>query len=507
MSSAAPSLATTELPTALYRAEQSRLLDRCAIDTHGIAGIYLMKRAGRATFEALLERWPALQALTVLAGAGNNAGDGYVIAALAAQRCIPVTVYYLAEPARLQGDAALACDFARREGVTLRAWDDTAELRGVVVDALLGTGTQGDVRPAYAAAIESINAAGLPVVAVDMPSGLCADTGRSLGAAVEADLTVTFIALKQGLLTGRGPALCGELRFADLGVPAAIYATQPAASQRLSLAALLAQLPPRQRDAHKGDFGHVLVVGGDAGFAGAALMAAEAAARSGAGLTSVATHAAHVAALVARRPELMVHAVSSGQTLAPLLARPTVLVIGPGLGQSPWSEQLLQAAAASELPQVLDADALNLLAEGRVIAADARANRVLTPHPGEAARLLGCSVAAVQADRFAAAVSLQQRFGGVVVLKGAGTLVASADGVSLAHAGNPGMASGGMGDVLSGIIGALLAQGLSPRAAAELGVMVHAMAADMAAADEGERGLLATDLLVSVRQLLNGVVS
>jgi NAD(P)H-hydrate epimerase len=405
----------------------------------------------------------------------------------------------------LQGDARLACEFARREGVVLQPFSAGAELRGVVVDALLGTGLAGPVRAEYGAAIAAVNASGLPVLAVDIPSGLCADTGAELGATVRADLTVTFIALKQGLLTGRGPALSGALRFAGLGVPEAIYATQRPASQRLCLHDLQARLGARPRDAHKGDCGHVLVVGGDYGYAGAALLAAEACARSGAGLTSVATHAEHIAAMVARRPELMVCPVTSGQTLAPLLARPSVLVVGPGLGRSPWSEQLLQQACRVDVPLVLDADGLNLLAEGRVIAPEPRANRVLTPHPGEAARLLGCTVAAVQADRFAAAAELQRRLGGVVVLKGAGTVIASAGRLSVAAVGNPGMASGGMGDVLSGIIGALLAQGLDLVSAAELGVMVHGSAADLAASD-GERGLLATDLLPYVRELLNGVV-
>lgn len=500
-----PVLSTTDLPTDLYVAEQVRQLDRCAIDEHDVAGIVLMKRAGRAAFEALLKRWPEPEAITVVAGGGNNGGDGYVVAGLAAQRRIPVTVFYVADPEKLQGDAKAAYEFARREGVIMQPFSECKSLQGVVVDAMLGTGLNNEVREPYAQAIRLINASGLPVVALDLPSGLCADTGRSLGETVKAQLTVTFIGVKQGLLTGRGPAMTGELRFASLQVPDAIYTTQTATTQRLRLADLLGRLPERDQDAHKGSFGHTMVIGGDYGYAGAALMAAEAAARLGSGLTSVATQPEHVSAMIARRPELMVLGVPSGQALEPLLERPTVLVLGPGLGQTPWSEQMLQQAAKTELPMVIDADALNLVAAGRVLPKAHRDNWILTPHPGEAARLLDCTTAEVQADRFAAVAKLQARYGGTVILKGAGTLVASGGQVSLANVGNPGMATGGMGDVLSGVLGALLAQGMDAMTAAQLGVCLHGEAADLAVQDDGVRGLLPTDLLPYLRQLLNGV--
>lgn len=495
---------TRILPTDVFRADQVRELDRCAIENHAIAGIYLMKRAGRAAFTALLERWSEPEQVTVLCGGGNNGGDGYVIAGLAAQRRLPVTVVYVSDPAQLQGDAKAAYEFARREGVIMQPLQECQGFVGVVVDAMLGTGLKGEVKEIYREAIDRVNDSHLPVLSVDIPSGLCADTGNELGAAVKADVTVSFIALKQGLLTARGPALTGELLFADLSVPAEVYASQVANVERLELASLLAQLPERDGDAHKGQFGHAMVVGGDYGFAGAAMMAAEAAARMGAGLISVATRAEHVAAMIARRPELMVHGVSSGQTLEPLLARPSVLILGPGLGQTPWSEQILQQAAACGLPMVLDADGLNLLAQGRVLKQERRDHWILTPHPGEAARLLACSVSEIQRDRYAAAQALQQRFGGTVLLKGAGTVIAAADGsLSVANVGNPGMASGGMGDVLSGVIGGLLAQGLEPCTATKLAVCLHGTAADMAVADEGQRGLLATDLLPYLRLLLN----
>ncbi|HSC75955.1 MAG TPA: NAD(P)H-hydrate dehydratase [Pseudomonadales bacterium] len=272
----------------------------------------------------------------------------------------------------------------------------------------------------------------------------------------------------------------------------------------LNLKTLLQFLPPRERTAHKGMFGHVMIIGGDTGMGGAVALAAEAAARTGAGLISAATRPEHVAAILARRPEIMATGVTSGQALEPLLARPTLLVVGPGLGRSAWSEQMLQQATLCGLPLVLDADGLNMLAAGRVVRESKRDNWILTPHPAEAARLLGIATAEIQQDRPAAALALQQRYGGVIVLKGAGTLVCGADGaISLCNGGNPGMASGGMGDVLSGIIGSLLAQGLGLLDAAKLGVCLHAEAADIAAAKQGERGLLASDLIAQLPKLIN----
>jgi NAD(P)H-hydrate epimerase len=343
-------------------------------------------------------------------------------------------------------------------------------------------------------------------VAVDIPSGLCSDSGCVRGVAVHAAHTVTFIGRKRGLYTAAARDHCGELHFDALGVPGEVHETVPAGAELLSLGALLAALPPRARTAHKGHFGHVLVIGGGRGMAGAAAMAAESAARCGAGLVSLATWPGNVAATVARRPEVMAHGVAHGHELEPLLARASVLVIGPGLGRGPWAQQLLVRALATGKPAVLDADALNAIADGEVPAELPRAQCVVTPHPGEAARLLGTTTPGIEADRFAALQRLRALFPGAVVLKGAGTLVASgaAGGrTGVCPYGNPGMASGGMGDVLSGVLGALLAQGLVPGDAARLGVCLHARAADLAAAAEGERGLLATDLVPWLRRLLN----
>ncbi len=486
----------------LYTAAQTRELDRCAIQDHGIPGVTLMSRAASAAFDCLLRTWPQVECVQVLCGTGNNGGDGFLIADLTHKRGIPTTVLQLGDPGKISGDALLARQQALANGVKITPFRTSPLLRlGVIVDAMLGTGLGGEVREEYREAIATVNGNSAPVLAVDIPSGLCADTGRVLGLAVKAQLTVTFIGLKRGLFTLAAADHAGAIEFNNLGVPPEIYAQLDCDSYRLELEPLLQRLPARPASAHKGLYGTVLVVGGDYGMAGAVALAAEAALRCGAGLVKAATRAEHVAALVARTPEAMPAAVQSGQELAALVESADVLVLGPGLGQSPWSEQLLQVAAACGKPMVLDADGLNLLARGRGIAVARRDNWVLTPHPGEAARLLGTSTAAVQADRFAAARLLQQRYGGVVVLKGNGSLVTDGEQLLLSDYGNPGMASGGMGDVLSGVIGSLLAQHLPALEAAALGVCLHGAAADRAAAD-GQRGLLASDLLPHMRALL-----
>jgi len=493
---------------ALYTAAQTRELDRTAIEDFDIPGIRLMSRAGRAAFELIQAQWPERPPLVIFCGTGNNGGDGYIVARLAHERGTPTVIYQLGDSAKIRGDAARARTAALESGVEVRAFSDRAPPdtgaleSAVVVDAMLGTGLAGDVRGDYAAAIELINACGQPVLAIDIPSGLCSDSGRRLGVAVEAECTVTFIGVKRGLLTGDAPDYCGELHFADLEVPDAVYAQVPFQAERMVLEDLLTCLPAITANSHKGRFGHALVVGGDLGMGGAALLASEAAARCGAGLVSAATRPANVPAFNARRPEIMAHGVESRAELDALLPRASAAAVGPGLGQDAWGEQLLHLVSGSALPLVVDADALNLLATNPGLAGARDGHWILTPHPGEAARLLGVDTAAIQADRFAAAARLQERYGGVVVLKGAGTIISDGEHFAVCPYGNPGMASGGMGDVLSGVLVALLAQGLCPWDAARLGVCLHSAAADIAA-EEGQRGLLATDLMPALRQLID----
>ncbi|GAB3373187.1 NAD(P)H-hydrate dehydratase [Spongiibacter taiwanensis] len=495
-------LALADLPRELYRAEQVRQLDRLAIDA-GTPGFELMSRAGLAAFQYLQKRWPERSPLEVFCGGGNNGGDGYVIAALAAQSGVPVRLWAMS--ANLQGDALLARQMAEQAGLVAQPWQgETIAGDALVVDALLGTGLAGDVRPAYRQVIEAINESGAVVLAVDIPSGLCSDSGRVLGAAVAADATISFIGLKQGLFTGEAADYVGELVFNSLAVARDIYTQVPVDTFLSRPADSGGLLPRRRRVSHKGSFGHVLVVGGDEGMAGAALLAASAAARSGAGLVSCATRGAHLAAFTAARPEIMAKAVDDADQLKPLLACCSVVVAGPGLGSGAWGRALLAEVLGAGKPMVLDADALNILAEGELALAESGLPCVITPHPAEAARLLGGTTADVQQDRFAAAQALAQRFHCGALLKGAGTLIADGQQCFVNCSGNPGMASGGMGDVLSGMIGALLAQGLSATDAARLGASLHGQAADLVAARMGERGMLALDVVEAIPRVING---
>ncbi len=492
-----------KLPTDLYLAAQVRELDRIAIEEEGIPGITLMERAGQAAFAVLRAYWPEAARIAVVCGGGNNAGDGYVLARLAAEAGLHCDVMALSDPVGLQGDAGLALDRFLATDKAPQAFaagifSRTLNQADVIVDALLGTGLDRGIEGEYRQAIRAINAGDAPVLSIDAPSGINADSGRCMGAAIKAAATLTFIGLKQGLFSADGPEHSGRILFSDLGVPPSIYAKINPVAERLGALDTADLLPPRPRNSHKGDFGHVVAIGGDYGFAGSICMAAEAAGRVGAGLTSVATRPQHAFAISSVRPELMALGVNRAADLRPLLDKATVVVIGPGLGTSAWGQALLSRVLETELPLVVDADALNLLAQE-----PAHSDRwIITPHPGEAARLLGSSTTAIQQDRFGAAQVLQQKYGGVVVVKGSGTLIAAARGLSVCTAGNPGMASGGMGDVLAGVLAGLLAQGLGIHAAARLGVNLHAHAAD-AAAREGERGMLASDLMPFLRELVN----
>ena len=490
------------LPHALYLAAQVRELDRIAIEEFGIPGRVLMERAGAAAFELLREQWPDARDITLLCGIGNNGGDAYVLARLALQQGYMVHLLQLGDPGRLQGDA-LACAEAYREAKgAVFSYEKLPLQTDLIVDGVFGTGLERTVAGRWRDALEAVNRHAAPVLALDIPSGLHADTGEVLGVAVEADACISFIGLKQGMFTAQGPGHCGLIRFNALDVPAAIYGRQLLSSRRLDWEQQSTMLAPRSRAAHKGHFGHLLVIGGAPGYSGAARLAAEAAARSGAGLVSVATHPEHAAVMNLHCPELMCHAVRDGGDLLALLKKASVVAVGPGLGQRAWSRELLGRALDSGLPMVVDADALNLLADDPM----QRDDWILTPHPGEAGRLLGITSREVQADRFAAAARLHKQYGGVVVLKGAGTLIVDSTQRPLAvcSGGNPGMASGGMGDVLTGLLGGLLAQGFAAADAAAVGVCVHAAAGD-GCAGEGERGMLASDLLPEIRRLLNGI--
>ncbi|WP_233843131.1 NAD(P)H-hydrate dehydratase [Dyella sp. 2HG41-7] len=482
----------------LYTVEQVRALDRRAIDDLGVSGFELMSRAATAAFACLCRHWPHARRIAVFCGPGNNGGDGYLIASLAHSSGLVVDVIELSDTPR--GDAALARDaWQSGGGMTLR-WQKESSLphADVYIDALYGTGLNRSLDAASSALIEHINASGIPVLAVDVPSGLNADTGYCPGVVIQAHVTISFIAPKRGMYTGQAPSKTGALHLDTLGLPDILWQGMPKDASLLDAM----HLAPRARDAHKGDSGHVLAIGGDFGTAGAIRLCGDAALRSGAGLVSIATRAENLAALNSARPELMAHGTHGPQELQMLLERATVLAVGPGLGQGAWGHALWLTALDSGKPLVLDADGLNLLArEHRYFSTPV----VLTPHPGEAARLLDTTTADVQANRFDAVREIAQRYGAVVVLKGAGSLIANPNGrLDVCTWGNPGMGSGGMGDLLTGVIAALMAQGCNAWDAARMGVGLHARAGDVAAL-KGERGLIASDLLEPLRALGNGI--
>lgn len=486
----------------LYNAQQIREFESIAIEKCKMPASELMRRAGEAAFKVSLEYWPCAKKIAVLCGNGNNGGDGYVFARVAHQAGLGVAVFCTTEPHLLKGEAKKAALSCQKANVKIETFHKNC-LDGfdVIVDALLGIGASGDVKGPIRESIEAINNSKLPVLALDVPSGLDVNTGDMLGVSVNADVTVTFIALKQGLFTGFGKGVCGIVKCSDLGIPKEIFHnTKKPAVQLLSLPHLMKELPQRGRLAHKGDCGHVLVVGGDYGMAGAVRMASEAAARVGAGLVTVATRREHVQIVSANRPEIMCYGVNDARDMESLLSKASVVVIGPGLGHSSWSIDLFDACLSAEKPMIVDADALNILSKNPT----KRANWILTPHPGEAACLLNSSSKGVQENRFKAICDLNTTYGGVSVLKGSGTLICEHGGNTyVCPFGNPGMASGGMGDILSGVIGGFVAQGFGVAYASRLGVALHSASADLVVNENGERGLLAMDLLPYIRKLLN----
>jgi hydroxyethylthiazole kinase-like uncharacterized protein yjeF len=502
-------------PTAIYSAAQVRALDAFEIEKRRVPGFTLMTRAAEGAFKTLLGRWPQARRLAVVCGSGNNGGDGYVLARLAQSAGVDALVLAATPPDKLTGDAHRAQEeWVAAGGRSHPFAADALSGCDVIVDGLLGSGLAGPLRPETAAVIHAINAARRPVLALDIPSGVDADTGAVRDVAVRAHVTLSFVAFKSGLFLGAGPEHTGELLLDDLGiVPPALPQFVPL-MRRIDAGELAGALPHRQRDAHKGTSGRVLVIGGGAGMPGALRLAAEAALRSGAGLVTAVGHPDNLIAVTATRPEIIYlpldpRATAGADSFDTAIRAADVLAIGPGLGRSDWAQQLWsRALRADGVPAVVDADALNLLALNPV---KLRPDWILTPHPGEAARLLATETSAVQADRPGAARELQSKYGAIAVLKGAGTLVAAgAQGgieLSLCDRGNPGMATAGMGDVLTGVIAGLRAQLADSTLAARIGVLVHALAGDSAARSVdgggGQRGLIASDVIAELRRWVN----
>ncbi|GGB19353.1 NAD(P)H-hydrate dehydratase [Agarivorans gilvus] len=493
-------LFSSSLPQTLWCAEQVKTQEALLAKQQGISLSQLMERAGQAAFAYMQSRWPKARQILVLAGGGNNGGDAYVLARLAKLSGKQIQLLELGQVEGLPEEAHLAREAWLAAGGRAENLERINWQCDVVVDGVLGTGLASPLREPLMELFSRVNQTKAEVLALDIPSGLCADSGRNWGQVIQATATITFIALKQGLFTGQAAEYVGELVLADLGVGEAFEQQNQSSVKRLPRHLLDPMLAPRSRLAHKGHCGRALLVGGNQGMAGAIRMAAEACLRSGAGLVNVLTHGDSIGTVSYGRPELMVSAAALRQDQ--FLQQATCCVIGPGLGQDDWAKQLFIWALDAAVPCLVDADGLNLLAKQSLH----RVDWILTPHPGEAARLLACSVAEVEVDRVSAARQIQARYGGVCVLKGAGTVIAGEEQqLSICCAGNPGMASGGMGDVLSGIIGGLLAQ-LAERYSlfeiACLAVNIHGQAADLAA-KQGERGMLASDLMPFIRQRVN----
>ncbi|NNC98493.1 MAG: NAD(P)H-hydrate dehydratase [Gammaproteobacteria bacterium] len=487
----------------IYFREQIKTLETMAMQEMEVSAYELMQRAANAAFHWIAQRKNDKTRCLVLVGKGNNGGDGLVFARRWREVGRDVTVVVTEKDIEWTGAALQAYQaFIGSGGEVHELMPHQIELENydLIVDAMLGTGIERAVSGTLAAWIDFINHSDVIVLALDTPSGIHPDTGEILGYAVNADFTVSFIANKTGFFLNDGPNCVGRLSCDDLGIPQRLFEAISAPVMRQENGEEQTHyLHSRKRTFHKGDAGYVLVVGGNSGFSGATVLAGLAALRTGAGLVSVAAHPESVTAIRSAQAELMVHPIHHASEIEPLFERAAVIIVGPGLGQDTWAQEVLSTVLQANKPLVVDADALNLLAKEP----HHSQQWVLTPHPGEAARMLNKSTQNIQQDRLHSAHTLQEKYGGVVVLKGANSLITTANDVPTVCAeGNPGMATAGMGDVLSGVIGSLIAQGIPQLEATKLGVWLHASAGDLAAQD-GERGMIASDLLMHLRTLVN----
>jgi hydroxyethylthiazole kinase-like uncharacterized protein yjeF len=500
-------------------AAEMRRLDELTIRRYGTPGSVLMERAGSGATSVLLQQFPHVRrhGVVVCAGKGNNGGDGFVIARLLRRKGVQTEVALLGRQADVKGDAARALAALRRTRVRITeitsaqeiaALAATCKRAGLLVDALFGTGLNAPVQGSHADMLYLMNTSGVPIFAVDIPSGLDADRGVPLGMAVQAEATATFAFPKIGQLIHPGVEHVGALAVVDIGIaPEAVAEVRPRTGL-LDPAEVAPLVPRRAPESHKGTCGHVLVIAGSRGRTGAALLATHAACRTGAGLTTLAGPASLNAVFSSGIPEAMTAAIPDTDglinfdesRLRTLVQGKNAVIVGPGIGTHPDAEQMVRFLLTEmDLPMVVDADALTCVARHPGMLRTARARAVLTPHPGEMARLLGQETAAVQGDRVGTARRFAEEHRCVLLLKGARSIVAQPDGcVWINPTGNPGMASGGMGDALSGILGSLLAQGLPVPEAACLGVYLHGEVADHVVAARGPIGLLASDVIDGV---------
>lgn len=502
------------LPDNLYSIDSVVQLEQIAINQFDIPAYELMKRAGEAVFNVLTSSYPLAKKILLLCGAGNNAGDGYVVAKLAQQAGLEVYVVSLIDPLTLKNEALLAYNDWSDVAINNNADISTVGQVDIVIDALLGTGLTREVSGEWQDCIAAVNDSDKPVISIDIPSGLLADTGAIAGVAIKADVTVSFIGLKQGMFTAQAKDVCGDIIFNNLGLPAEVYSSVDCETQLLN-AIDYSLLPKRAASSHKGRFGHVLIVGGNAGMPGAVILAARAALRTGAGLVTIITVPQNLQAIISAVPEAMVktcdYDAENSTAITDLFAQDfikdiTHVAIGMGLGQDDWSLKILQHCAQLNKPMVIDADALNLIASHDITISS---SLVITPHPGEAARLLSKNItiatADVQKNRFDAVKSLYRLFENsqscIVILKGSGTLIFDGQLIKICNRGNAAMSAPGMGDVLSGIVIALMAQDINISDAAALAVCLHASAAELVIGDK-TRGLLASEVIDALPKVL-----
>ena len=501
----------------LFQSDEIKQIELSSVKSRNIELYQLMELAGLAAWQSIEVHWQDAEKITIVCGKGNNAGDGFVLARIAANRGKVVQVLLVDERTEHKGDAKVAYLAMIAEGIKpIQFQADCLKSQDLIVDAILGTGLKGPLKENFQRTIESINAqveservleteSSIEVFSLDIPSGLESNTGQVNPIAIKARRTLTFIALKAGMVTGDARAYCGAIDLATLDVTNDCTEQFPAQAWIDDADALIHSLPRRSNISHKGDHGHLLLIGGDYGFGGAILMSAMAAGRCGAGMLTILTRDAHVAPILTQCPEAMIRSVSGADdpALGTILQNIDAVVIGPGLGQEPWAQGLLEVICATDLPLLIDADALNILAATSNSDQYKKSNWVITPHPGEAGRLLNLDVSQIEQDRYQAVHLLQKKYSAVAILKGAGTLIEDYDNLTtVCNEGNPGMASAGMGDILSGIIGTLLAQGIEVSLAARIGVALHARAGDLAAMN-GQKGLMATDLISPLRMLVN----
>ena len=474
-------------------------LDRRAINEYGIPGVVLMENAGQGTVRAMQQALGPLRGkiVSIFIGPGNNGGDGFVIARGLHQAGVPVRLFLLVPPEKIRGDALVNWKVVEKLGLSVRIVADENDLAAVsgaighsavVVDAIFGTGLKREVAGVYAAAIRLMNDSGRPVVAVDIPSGLDSDTGQPLGVATRACLTVTYGLAKPGHYSHPGAGLCGRIEVVDIGIPPEVVAEASISTHALTRSMIAPMLPARPADGHKGTFGHLLVTAGAEGKTGAALLAARGGLRAGSGLVSCAVPKGLTTIFESVLLEAMTIPLASQLSFSPddfapitaALAGKKAVAAGPGIGTGGQTAELMARLYREvELPMVVDADGLNILAERQAAARHGGHVRILTPHPGEMARLTGRTTGEVQKNRTALAAEFAAANNVYLVLKGAGTVVAAPDGrIAINTTGNPGMGCGGMGDVLCGVIGALLAQGCGPWQAACAAVWLHGRAAD-----------------------------